>query len=324
MLLTMRHLQLWGTGQGLHLDITLLKDTSASLDKKVALMSVTTRMQLALFLSFTLHSVFLLGVNFKFPDFDKRINDGLPLEVVLVNSKSVSQPLQPDALAQTNLDGGGNTDLRRRAKSPLPVLKKDEQSPDQLTQARRRIAKLEAQANKLMTQTKSAKIIEQQKSVPQTETRKVETPNAMDLIQSSLEAARLEAQIAKDREEYQQRPRRMFIGARTREYAFTRYVDDWRIKVERIGNMNYPEAARRQKIYGSLVLTVSIRADGTVENVEINRSSGQKILDTAAIRIVQLASPFAQFPEEMRKKVDILSITRTWTFTRSDRLMGEE
>ena len=308
----------------MHFDITTLKHTSASLGNKITMMDVTTRLQLALFLSFTLHSIFLLGVNFKFPDSDKRIHDGLPLEVVLVNSKTVSQPLQPDALAQANLDGGGNTDLRRRAKSPLPVLKKDEQSPDQLIQAQRRVAKLEAQAHKLMTQAKSTKKLEQQESVPEAEKPKMETPNAMDLIQSSLEAARLEAQIAKEREEYQQRPRRMFIGARAKEYAFTRYVDDWRIKVERVGNLNYPDEARRQKIYGSLVLTVSIRADGTVENVEINRSSGQKVLDAAAIRILQLATPFAQFSEEMRKKVDILSITRTWTFTRSDQLMGQE
>ncbi len=308
----------------MHFDITTLKHASASLGNKITMMDVTTRLQLAMFVSFTLHSIFLLGVNFKFPDSDKRIHDDLPLEVVLVNSKSVSQPLQPDALAQANLDGGGNTDLRRRAKSPLPVLKKHEQSSDQLTQAQRRVAKLEAQSRKLMTQAKSTKKLEQQESVPEADKPKVETPNAMDLIQSSLEAARLEAQIAKEREEYQQRPRRMFIGARAKEYAFTRYVDDWRIKVERIGNLNYPEAARRQKIYGSLVLTVSIRADGTVENVEINRSSGQQVLDSAAIRIVQLANPFAPFSEEMRKKVDILSITRTWTFTRSDQLTGQE
>jgi len=287
-------------------------------------MDVVTRLQLAMFLSFTLHSIFLLGVNFKFPDAPKRSHDGLPLEVVLVNSKSVSKPLQPDALAQANLDGGGNTDLRRRAKSPLPVLKKNVQAPDQLTQAQRRVAQLETQANKLMTQVQSAKKLNQQEIRLKAEVQKVETPSAMDLVQSSLEAARLEAQIAKDREEYQQRPRRMFIGARAQEYVFTRYVDDWRIKVERVGNLNYPEAAKRQKIYGSLLLTVSIRADGTVESVEINHSSGKKILDAAAIRILQLASPFARFPEEMRKKVDILSITRTWTFTHSDQLTGEE
>jgi periplasmic protein TonB len=304
-------------------EMTALKRASVSLGQKIAMMDVSTRLQLALLVSFTLHSIFLLGVNFKFPDSAKRVRDGLPLEVVLVNSRTVSKPLHPDVLAQYNLDGGGNTESERRAKSPLPVRKKNEHPSDQLVRAQRRVAKLEEKARKLAAQV-SEKKIEQQESPPQTEKPKVKTPDAMDLVQSGLEEARLEAQIAREQEEYQHRPRRMFIGARAKEYAFTRYVDDWRIKVERIGNLNYPEAARRQKIYGSLVLTVSIRADGSVEYVEINRSSGEKILDAAAIRIVQLSSPFAPFSEEMRKKVDILSITRTWTFTRSDQLSGEE
>ncbi|HUL41822.1 MAG TPA: energy transducer TonB [Burkholderiales bacterium] len=303
--------------------MTALKRASVSLGQKIAMMDVSTRLQLALLVSFTLHSIFLLGVNFKFPDSTKRVRDGLPLEVVLVNSRTVSKPLHPDVLAQYNLDGGGNTESERRAKSPLPVRKKNEHPSDQLVRAQRRVAKLEEKARKLAAQV-SEKKIEQQESPPQTEKPKVKTPDAMDLVQSGLEEARLEAQIAREQEEYQHRPRRMFIGARAKEYAFTRYVDDWRIKVERIGNLNYPDAARRQKIYGSLVLTVSIRADGSVEYVEINRSSGEKILDAAAIRIVQLSSPFAPFSEEMRKKVDILSITRTWTFTRSDQLSGEE
>jgi protein TonB len=114
------------------------------------------------------------------------------------------------------------------------------------------------------------------------------------------------------------------VGANAREYAFARYVEDWVTKVERVGNVNYPEAARRQGIYGSLKLTVSIFADGRIETVEIDRSSGSKLLDAAAVRIVELAAPYARFPDDMRQKADILSITRTWTFTRSDHLDGEE
>ena len=94
-------------------------------------------------------------------------------------------------------------------------------------------------------------------------------------MQRTLEAMRLEAQIAKDMDAYQKRPKRRFVGARAEEYRFARYVEDWRLKIERIGNLNYPEAARQQKLYGSLLLTVSIRADGSVENVEVNRTSGQ-------------------------------------------------
>ncbi len=93
--------------------------------------------------------------------------------------------------------------------------------------------------------------------------------------------------------------------------------------MERIGNLNYPEEAREKKIYGSLLLTVHIRSDGSVERIDLDRSSGSKILDDAAVRIVRLAAPFAPFPENIRKDTDILAITRTWTFTRQDQLTSQ-
>jgi protein TonB len=147
--------------------------------------------------------------------------------------------------------------------------------------------------------------------------------NGLDLRASSLEMARLEAQIAKQQDEYQKRPKRKFVGARTQEYRFATYVEGWRQKVEKIGNLNYPEAAKDQKLYGRLRMTVSIKADGSIENVEINESSGYKILDDAAKRIVEMASPYAAFSEDIRKDTDILSITRTWTFTKADSLASE-
>jgi periplasmic protein TonB len=139
-------------------------------------------------------------------------------------------------------------------------------------------------------------------------------------VQRSLEIARLEAQVSKEYNAYQKLPRRRFIGARTQEYRFAQYVEDWRIKVERIGNLNYPEAARQQHVFGSLVLTVSIRADGHLDDVEVDRSSGKSLLDAAAKRIVRLAAPYAPFPPDIRKDTDILSITRTWTFTEANNL----
>jgi protein TonB len=96
-----------------------------------------------------------------------------------------------------------------------------------------------------------------------------------------------------------------------------------RHKVEKFGNLNYPEAAKDQKLYGKLQMTVTIKADGTIEDVNINQSSGHRILDDAAIRIVRLAEPYAPFPEDIRKDVDILGITRTWTFTKEDSLATE-
>jgi protein TonB len=122
---------------------------------------------------------------------------------------------------------------------------------------------------------------------------------------------------------YQKRPKRRFVGARAEEYRFARYVEDWRSKVERVGNMNYPEAARANKLYGSLVLTVSIRSDGTIENVEVNKTSGKRILDAAAVKIVQMSGPYAPFPSDIRRDTDILHITRTWTFAKGDELRSE-
>ena len=136
-----------------------------------------------------------------------------------------------------------------------------------------------------------------------------------DLVTKALEIARREAEINKNWDAYQKLPRRKFTGARTQEYRFVKYIEDWRIKVERVGNLNYPEEVRLNKIHGSLMLSVSINADGSLENITISKSSGQPVLDAAAIRIVKLAAPFEPLPPEISKDTDILTISRTWTFT---------
>lgn len=281
------------------------------------------RLGLMLLASLALHGV-LLAVHFSLPAIKKLPNNAAYLEVVLVNSKSARAPDKADALAQANLDGGGNTSSDRRAKSPLPALDRPRPDPA-VEQPERRVAELERQARHLMTQVKSPEKREQ--TPDNTQARPLDDaaarPNAAELVQRSLDAARMEAQISRDWDNYQKLPRRKFVGARTQEYRFARYVEDWRMKVEKVGNLNYPEAAKQQKLYGQLQLTVSIRADGTVESVEINRSSGHKVLDAAARRIVELAAPYAPLPEDIRKDTDILSITRTWIFTRADQLASE-
>ena len=122
---------------------------------------------------------------------------------------------------------------------------------------------------------------------------------------------------------YLKRPKSRYIVARAEEYRFARYVEDWRLKVERIGNLNYPEAARAQKLYGSLLVTTGIRADGSVESIVIERSSGKRILDLAATHIVQMGSPYSPFPPDIRRDTDILYITRTWTFAPGDSLTSQ-
>jgi protein TonB len=148
-------------------------------------------------------------------------------------------------------------------------------------------------------------------------------PSSTELMQRTLEAMKLEAQIAKDMDAYQKRPKRRFVGARAEEYRFARYVEDWRLKIERIGNLNYPEAARQLKLYGNLLITVSIKSDGSLEAVEINRSSGQRVLDAAAVKIVEMSAPFSAFPPDIKRDTDILHITRTWTFTKGDELVSQ-
>jgi protein TonB len=274
----------------------------------------------AIAVSVLVHLV-VLTIHFKPFDLAQRNDRGPPLEVALVNAKTVAKPAKADILAQANLDGGGNTDANRRARTPLPVLPKN--APDQqVAVATQKIEALEKQTRELMTQLRNAPV-PQSLQAPTDANEKTDLPSANELMQKTLEAMRLEAQIAKDMEAYQKRPKRRFIGARAEEYRFARYVEDWRLKIERIGNLNYPEAARQQKLYGSLLLTVSIRNDGSVENVEINRTSGNRILDAAAVRIVEMSGPFAPFPPDIKRDTDILHITRTWTFTKADQLESQ-
>ncbi len=291
------------------------------------LLNRSFRLNAAIAVSLVIHAVLVFGVNFTLPVAEKE-HASQPLEVVLVNSRSATKPRKADALAQANLDGGGNTDRNRQLKAPSRPSTGAEKAAtvEAVRESAERTEQLEHEAQRMMTAMQSA--VEVSQSAPQPSAHPEQPPHvgdASDLVRRGLEIARLEAQTALDYEAYQKRPKRKFIGARTQEYRFARYAEDWRMKVERIGNLNYPEAARRDKLYGNLQLTVGIRSDGSLESIEINRSSGKKVLDEAAIRIVNLAGQngFAPFPPEISRDTDILHITRTWVFTRSDELSSE-
>ncbi|MHB1236465.1 MAG: energy transducer TonB [Gallionella sp.] len=268
--------------------------------------------------SILLHAFLIFGIALVLPDPRSAANFLQPLQVVLVNSKSKSRPVHADALAQHDLDGGGNTAEARRAKSPLPAISDDRKfTPEQQT---RRVAALEEESKRMLTRLKS----DYTAVPPEPQKRKSDSDdNGEELMEKSLEIARLEAQIDKNWDAYQKLPRRKFVGARTQEYRFAQYIEDWRIKVERIGNLNYPEQARRQHIFGKLQLSVSINKDGSLESVEVNKPSGYPLLDAAALRIVKLAAPYSPLPPNITKDVDILTITRTWSFTPSDTLRSE-
>jgi protein TonB len=274
---------------------------------------------LALGVSLLLHAA-LLAVRFTPPDiFDKARERAM--DVILVNSKSKNRPDKAQAKAQTNLDGGGNTEEDRRAKTPLPPSPNTREGTD-LIEAQRRVAELEAQQQQMMTRVASEKAVAADKTRNNPTPAPAEIRTGADLASSALAIARIEGQISRQLEEYNQRPRKKFIGARVEEYRFAQYVEDWRQKIERIGNLNYPDAAKG-RLYGSLVLTVIIKSNGDLDRVEVNRSSGQRLLDEAARRIVQMSAPFAAFPEAIRRDTDVLEITRTWTFTNADRLRSD-
>jgi protein TonB len=272
---------------------------------------------MALSISIVFHAI-VLSIHFKLPDALRGITPS-QLDVVLVNSKTRTRPAQPDALAQSNLDGGGDTELDRRAKSPLPVLQPTERGAD-LKQEARRVQEMEARQRQLLSQLQSRKEIASAEPEPQAEVKS--QVSGADLAESALIIARMEAQIARQIEEYNQRPRRHFVGARAREVRYAQYVEDWRLKVERIGTLNYPSEARG-RLYGSLQVTVAIKSDGSLESVQVDRPSAYPVLDRAAERIVRLAAPYAVFPAEVRKDTDVLVITRTWTFAPGDQLLSD-
>jgi periplasmic protein TonB len=275
----------------------------------------------ALAASIFLHA-FVLALKFSPFDLSALDRNGPPLEVALVNAKSKVKPTKAEILAQANLNGGGNTDANRRAKTPLPVLPR-ESANNELAVATQKVETLEKRSKELVTQLKAGAAVAPPVPNPTEAPDPSVLPSATELMQRTLEAMRLEAQIAKEMDAYAKRPKRRFVGARAEEYRFARYVEDWRLKVERIGNRNYPEAARAQKLYGSLLLTVGIRADGSVESIAVDRGSGRKILDLAATRIVRMASPYAPFPPDIKRDTDILYITRTWTFAPGDSLTSQ-
>ncbi|HLS85169.1 MAG TPA: TonB family protein [Burkholderiales bacterium] len=275
----------------------------------------------ALAVSIVLHAV-LLSIHFRFPDALSVKSANAPLDVVLVNATTKERPAKADVLAQANLDRGGNVDENRRARTPLPVVEPRKPGRD-LAEAQRRVQELEARQQRLLAQAResSQKV---QSAAPRPEPAETPAPavSGRDLADLSLAAMRLQAEIDKRIEEYQKRPRKKFIGSRAKEYRFARYEEDWRAKVERIGTLNYPAEARG-KLYGTLRLTVTLRPDGSVDSIELDRSSGLKVLDAAAFKIVRMASPFAAFPPEIRRDTDLLVITRTWFFGQGDKIWTE-
>lgn len=274
------------------------------------------RLWLAIGISLLVHGL-LLSLHFAFPEASKVAREKA-LDIILVNARSARAPSDAQALAQANLDGGGNTDENRRAKTPLPPTAQQVTGSD-LQQMRRRVQELEAAQQKMLAQARSLA------RVAAAETRSEQpapaTPlSGLDLADAARAMARLEGEISKSVDEYNKRPQKKFIGARTKEYGLAPYFDAWKQKIERIGTLNYPEQARG-KLYGRVVIFVELNVeDGSIYSAEISRSSGHKVLDQAALRILRMAAPFGPIPREAMGGASILSFAREWNFVPGDTL----
>lgn len=282
-------------------------------------------LSIAVAISVAAHAA-LLAVRFAAPDIFRFQPTDPGLEVILVNSKHETKPVKAEALAQANLDGGGNADSGR-AKSPLPDMRRSADG-DSAKLARRRVEELEEQQRKLIAQmTKKtpfaaplASDAERQKEAPQ--------PNATDLIDSARELARREAEIAKSIEDYNKRPKKTQITPSTREVGYAMYYKSLQEKIEKIGTLNFPQKDGK-KLYGELVLYIPIYQDGAIYERDggprVERSSGNAALDRAALQIVRRAAPFGRFPDNMRSsgKDDVWEVITRFKFTRDEALEAE-
>lgn len=276
--------------------------------------------------SVLIHLFILFGIGFVAPDaFHFRpVETGL--EVILVNAKHDKKPQKADAIAQTNLDGGGNAD-EGRAKSPLPDLRKVEDGDD-IKVASRRIETLEKQQQQILSQVKTGKMA----VAPHSDENRPEANNVplagSDLIDSSKALARSVAEITQKIEDQNKRPRKTFITPSTQAAGYALYYKSMQKKVEEFGTLNFPQKDGK-KMYGQLLLYIPIFQDGTIYDkeggVKIERSSGNPALDAAAIRIVQRSAPFGSFPANMRSgdRDDIWVVVTHFKFTREEKMEAE-
>ena len=268
------------------------------------------RLGATLVLSLLVHGMVILGVGFA-------LNEAAPvlptLDVILTEASTALTPEQADFLAQASNRGGGEHDEATRPR---------DRQTGKLPQAETGVAPapMRAQAPapspppraRIVSSTQGRDQVARAEATPPVELPRP-LPEGERNIDRELAMARLAAEIHQDRERYAKRPNRKFVSASTREYEYAAYLRDWVDRVERIGNLNYPDEARRRRLAGQVVISVAIRRDGSVERAEVVDSSGQPLLDQAALRIVRLAEPYPPLPVTA-EDVDVLHVTRTWQF----------
>ncbi len=277
------------------------------------------RLGLMLFLAAAIHGMIIIGVGFA--PFLQNTKTPPALEVILIDTKSDFEPEEADYLAQSSQDGGGETDDNSKPSSPF--VSSQDFDTDGIAPVPMVAASIKPTPNEpeaVLTSLFSDREENVEVKSEQLENNPIlQTDVQIDL---SMEIARLSAELNSSLEEYAKRPRKTFLTARTRESSSAEYMHKWVEKVERMGNLNYPDEARRNQLHGALILVVGIHKNGRIEEIVIRRSSGQRVLDDAAIRIVRQAAPFPTFSGKLAEETDILYITRTWEFKSNNSLVS--
>ena len=318
---------------------------NAAADTPVTNLHNSDKLSLTLSIAIVIHFFIILGISFV-PEATPPKHRYNSIEVTLVQHESSKAPKEATALAQKNLDSGNfgdeNVNPLEKTDAPIP----DEQpeltvppqmlpnppenlSDDSEAEPVAEASPIEPEQEQFMTKEADLADVEQ----AQIPDAKAETPaepanelppqvaathplpSTAELIASSFKIAALSAQIQRRLANKSKRPRRKFIAAATREYRFAAYMEAWRAKVERVGNLNYPQDVRKNELSGSLILDVALLPDGSIDSISVKRSSNNPVLDKAAIKIVKIAAPYAEFPDSFSKETDILHITRTWRFS---------
>lgn len=267
------------------------------------------RVRVTMLFSLVIHGVLILGITFALED----PAASLPaLDVILVQSRSDTVPDKPDFLANATQQGGGESEKTTRPREPIssPVPSVNSGIAPRTVRAMAPRPQQKTPAPVLASR-ESAMVVQRTEARP--EVPKLPELSGREIIERSMEMARLAAEVERQSEAYAKRPKRKFISANTREYDYAAYMRAWVARVERIGNVNFPDEARQRKLSGELVMTVAVRRDGTVERIDVIQPSGYPVLDEAAQQIVHLSEPFAPLPR-FGEEVDILHITRTWQF----------
>lgn len=278
---------------------------------------MSDRFTVALMLAMGLHAVAVFGISFKI-EISPVHMAATTLDVLLVNWQSEQAPEEPDFLAQASQRGGGNAKELSRPSQNMSSAISSLGEGDMPQQVDAQIPNDDLDSlRELVSENEQAQAVPQFTHIEQADEN---LPTAAELMEQSTQMASLHPNMHRENVWQSRLPRRRFISANTREYEFASYMQAWVAKVERIGNLNYPMEVRRRKLVGNLLMTVGINRDGSVESIDIRRSSGFAELDRSAMRIVRLAAPYSPLPENISSRVDVLHITRTWKFSSGYRL----